>query len=447
VGVELDISFPFDGLALDDVRGSVDLFDFQDIKTLMVTNGTDSDVEYSEEEEACFYSALAVVSAQFTDVFKERVRKALSRQRANDTISVEDNTSVVMFKTAIQSYISLCMDSLHPDILFRVQLRHTAEIVRRQFSPLFLEEVKVAVEKLHNNVAIMQVEHHKVDLYVTIFNAVQTQRWNHDVASSAPIVDSDPIAMEDIQEVNVEAKEEADHEAKEDISDRVTPNSTQLSPTGEEAQEGTSLTIKTSAVYHKGITSTTSSQDHDDVSMNTSTRVLRPSRRHTKSIPSPELAQVEEPSTPATEIDEDYSASTHSSDDHYLDSDIETESSDSSTTGDYQYQLLRYHREAFYDAFTPYYESVKSSTKLITNEKYDKILGIISVPKAKKESALIIKYRRLYTIVGNVERRCLYWQKKVVTTFENLFDVILEAIIEFPMHGVQSLICCASKIH
>jgi len=427
VGVVLDISFPFDGLTSDDVRGSVDFFDFQDIKTLMVTNGTDSDVEYSEEEEACFYSALAAVSAQFTDVFKEQVQEALSQQRANDTISAEDNTSVVLFNTAIQSYMSLCMDSLHPDILFRVQLRHTAEIVHHQFSPLFLEEVKVAVEKLCSNVAITQVERHKVDLYVTVFNTVPAQHWNHDVASSAPIVDSDPIAMEDIQEVNVVAKEEADHEAQEDISDRVTPNSTQLSPTGEEAHEGTSLTIKTSAMYHKGITSTTSSQDHNDVSINTSTRVLRSSRRHTKSITSPELAQVEQPSTPATELDEDYLASTHSSDDHYLDSDIETESSDESTTGDYQYQLLRYHREAFYDAFTPYYESMKSSTKLITNEKYDKILGIISVPKAKKESALIIKYRRLYIIVGNVERRCLYQQNKVVTTFENLCDVILEA--------------------
>jgi len=71
--------------------------------------------------------------------------------------------------------------------------------------------------------------------------------------------------MEDIEEVNVEAEEEADYEAKEDISDRVTPNTTQLSPTGEEAHEGTSLTIETSAIYHKGITSTTSSQDHDDV--------------------------------------------------------------------------------------------------------------------------------------------------------------------------------------
>ncbi len=81
--------------------------------------------------------------------------------------------------------MSLCMDSLHPGILLKVQLRHRAEIVHRQFSQLFLEEVMVAVEKLRNKIAITQVELHKVDLYVTVFNAVQVQRWNHDVASSA----------------------------------------------------------------------------------------------------------------------------------------------------------------------------------------------------------------------------------------------------------------------
>jgi hypothetical protein len=94
----------------------------------------------------------------------------------------------------------------------------------------------------------------------------------------------------------------------------------------------------------------------------------------------------------AAEHDDDYSTSTHSSDDNYLDSDIENESNDDSNTGDYQYQLLCYHREAFYEAFTPYYESVKSSSKLITNEKSDRILGIVSASKEKKESALIIKY-------------------------------------------------------
>ncbi len=139
-----------------------------------------------------------------------------------------------------------------------------------------------------------------------------------------------------------------------------------------------------------------------------------------------EVSHVDELLASAAERDDDYSTSTHSSDGHYLDSDIENESDDDSESGDYQYQLLCYHKEAFYEAFTPYYDSMKASSKLITNEKYDRILGIVSALKEKKESAVIIKYRRLYSIVGNVERRCLYRQNKVVTTFENLFDVILE---------------------
>ncbi len=57
-----------------DVRAQLDVFAIEDIDDLRVLNGTDRDVEVSVEEEAAFYTALAAVSAQFTDVFKERVR-------------------------------------------------------------------------------------------------------------------------------------------------------------------------------------------------------------------------------------------------------------------------------------------------------------------------------------------------------------------------------------
>jgi hypothetical protein len=40
-------------------------------------------------------------------------------------------------------------------------------------------------------------------------------------------------------------------------------------------------------------------------------------------------------------------------------------------------QLLQYHREAFYKAFTPYYEVASKSSKLITDEKYAMIHDII----------------------------------------------------------------------
>jgi hypothetical protein len=88
----------------------------------MVWNGTDRDVEVSVEEEAAFYTALAAVSAQFTDVFKECICGAICRQRANHVMTVEETSSLVMFRSAVQSYMSLCQNSISPDALFRSQL-------------------------------------------------------------------------------------------------------------------------------------------------------------------------------------------------------------------------------------------------------------------------------------------------------------------------------------
>jgi hypothetical protein len=113
-----------------------------------------------------------------------------------------------------------------------------------------------------------------------------------------------------------------------------------------------------------------------------------------------------------------------------LDSDIEKTvigSDSEDIDADYQLELLQYHRTAFYAAFTPYYEKVKTSTKLMTNEKYDQIKDIVSRSKAKHDPSLYFKYRRQYKLIGNIERRCLYRDDKVVTTFEQVFDVLLEA--------------------
>jgi hypothetical protein len=125
--------------------------------------------------------------------------------------------------------------------------------------------------------------------------------------------------------------------------------------------------------------------------------------------------------------DEDYTPSVCNDYDLHLDSDMERTDDDVSHDASYQADLKQYHKEAFYTAYAPYYKGASNSTKLITNEKYDRIKEIIRKPKVKNESAVILKYRRLYSIVGNVERRCLYRQNKVVATFEEVFDIILEA--------------------
>ena len=131
-----------------------------------------------------------------------------------------------------------------------------------------------------------------------------------------------------------------------------------------------------------------------------------------------------------SDSDGDYELSTASSRDLQLDSDMECTVQGSDEEGhesENVLQLLQYHRDAFYKAFTPYYEVASKSSKLITDEKYAMIRDIIRTQKGKKEKPIIVKYRRLYSIVGNVEDRCLYRKNKVVTTFEKVFDVILEA--------------------
>ncbi len=85
-------------------------------------------------------------------------------------ITVEETSSLVMFQTAGQSYVSLYQDSISLEALFRSQLRSTVKSVHQQFSSTFLE-VQVIVGKLHNDVPLTGEEGHKVDLYRTVCNA------------------------------------------------------------------------------------------------------------------------------------------------------------------------------------------------------------------------------------------------------------------------------------
>jgi hypothetical protein len=81
--------------------------------------------------------------------------------------------------------------------------------------------------------------------------------------------------------------------------------------------------------------------------------------------------------------DEDYTPSVCNDDDLHLDSDMERTDEDVSHDASYQADLKQYHKEAFYRAYAPYYKGASNSTKLITNEKYDRIKDIISKPKPK----------------------------------------------------------------
>lgn len=107
--------------------------------------------------------------------------------------------------------------------------------------------------------------------------------------------------------------------------------------------------------------------------------------------------------------------------------DADTESDENFDVGMYQKSLNDYHREAFYSAYTPYFDQVQDATHLITQQKYDHILAILTNPREKKEPAVNYKYRKQYSVGSNVAGVSLYREGKVVTTFEKVFDVIQEA--------------------
>jgi hypothetical protein len=122
----------------------------------------------------------------------------------------------------------------------------------------------------------------------------------------------------------------------------------------------------------------------------------------------------------------------HVDDDSTLPSDMESTEPDSleeelgDDVGMYQKTLYDYHKEAFYKAYTPYFNNV-SNTHLITADKYNEVKQALLEPKQPKEAQLIRKWRTQYTVGNNIAGRCLYRDGLVVVTFEEVFDVIREA--------------------
>ncbi len=122
----------------------------------------------------------------------------------------------------------------------------------------------------------------------------------------------------------------------------------------------------------------------------------------------------------------------HVDDDSTLPSDMESTEPDSleeelrDDVGMYQKTLYDYHKEAFYKAYTPYFNNV-SNMHLITEDKYNEVKQALPQPKQPKEAQLIRKWRTKYSVGNNIAGCCLYRDGLVVVTFEEVFDIIREA--------------------
>jgi hypothetical protein len=69
--------------------------------------------------------------------------------------------------------------------------------------------------------------------------------------------------------------------------------------------------------------------------------------------------------------------------------------------GMHQKSLYSYHKDAFYKAYTPYFNNV-SNTHLINEEKYNEGKEAVLQPKQPKEPQLIRKLRGIYTVGINI---------------------------------------------
>ncbi len=89
-------------------------------------------------------------------------------------------------------------------------------------------------------------------------------------------------------------------------------------------------------------------------------------------------------------------------------------------------QQREIHKRDFYNLYQPYYQKT-SNTHLISDAKYNEIVKLLCTKAKTTERGNTQKLRQTYQLVSNVENRWLHRKGKVVTTFERVFDVILEA--------------------
>ena len=92
-------------------------------------------------------------------------------------------------------------------------------------------------------------------------------------------------------------------------------------------------------------------------------------------------------------------------------------------TSEYRYQE---HKRNFYNMYRPHYERA-SNTHLIDDVMYSEILEVCLRAPGSKFDNRERGYRRKYQVQGNIQRRVLYRGDLAVTTYEQVFDVILEA--------------------
>jgi hypothetical protein len=116
-------------------------------------------------------------------------------------------------------------------------------------------------------------------------------------------------------------------------------------------------------------------------------------------------------------------------DDHSGYASEDSGSDDSRPTMDTAELRLLEHRNNFYAMYEPFHNKA-TNTHLITVRQYSEIVKILFKPPGSMFDNRERGYRRKYQLQGNVAGRCLYLCGAVVTTYEEVFEVIQEAHVK-----------------
>jgi len=189
----LDIAFPKDVIEDDPGTVSFDVFSAEDITALLAFMSSDAN-KNTTDMSTCL-SCIQAVTNQFTSGFKSQVCEALHNQRSHLPVTPQQQSSLFLFKSALESQLILTLHEVSKGDAAVSQYKDTIDFMKSIFSTIFLDKVKAAVDKRRCKVELNGDDEHHFELYKKLCinywcskygeNALQTSQHSKTIAEYA----------------------------------------------------------------------------------------------------------------------------------------------------------------------------------------------------------------------------------------------------------------------
>jgi len=189
----LDIAFPKDVIEDDPGTVSFDVFSAEDITALLAFMSSDAN-KNTTDMSTCL-SCIQAVTNQFTSGFKSQVCEALHNQRSHLPVTAQQQSSLFLFKSALESQLILTLHEVSKGDAAVSQYKDTIDFMKSIFSTIFLDKVKAAVDKRRCKVELNGDDEHHFELYKKLCinywcskygdNALETSQHSKTIAEYA----------------------------------------------------------------------------------------------------------------------------------------------------------------------------------------------------------------------------------------------------------------------